>query len=157
MLSWLADAYEGEIQISTGMTTKKELDSIIKLFREKGRARDLVVYHCTSGYPVPFSDLCLLEITGLIESYGSDVKEIGYSGHNLGIAADIAAYTLGATVIERHFTLDRAWKGTDHAASLDPEAFKQLVFDLNAAHEALQYRGKEVLDIEEVQRKKLKW
>jgi N-acetylneuraminate synthase len=157
MLLWLADNYKGEIQISTGMTTKPETEAIVKLFRDKGRIGDLVIFHCISGYPVPFHDLCLLEITGLIEKYGDEAKEIGYSGHHLGIAADVASYTLGATVIERHFTLDRTWKGTDHSASLEPEELKRLVFDLNAMHEALQYRDKDVLDIEDVQRKKLKW
>jgi N-acetylneuraminate synthase len=157
MLSWLAGEYKGEIQISTGMTTKAELRDIMELFRSKGRTKDIVIYHCTSGYPVPYYDLCLLEITNLLAGYGGEVREIGYSGHHLGVAMDVAAYALGATVIERHFTLDRAWKGTDHSASLEPDEFKQLVFDLKAAHEALRYRSKEVLDIEEVQRKKLKW
>ena len=157
MLEWLCDNYDGEIHISTGMTTLKEIDDIVDLFMKKGKNKNLVLYNCTSGYPVPFKDICLLEINNLKEKYGDKVKKIGFSGHHLGIAVDIAAYTLGATVIERHFTLDRTWKGTDHAASLEPEGMRKLVRDLNAVSEALTYKNEEILPIEEVQRKKLKW
>lgn len=157
MLSWLCDNYDGEIHISTGMTTNKEVDDIIDLFMEKGKNKNLVLYNCTSGYPVPPEDVCLLEIRNLIEKYGDKVKEIGFSGHHIGTAIDIAAYTLGATTIERHFTLDRTWKGTDHAASLEPEGLRRLVRDLDIVHRDLTYKNEEVLDIEKVQRKKLKW
>ena len=61
-----------------------------------------------------------MEISRLQEEYGNRVKNIGFSGHHLGIAVDMAAFTLGANIIERHFTKDRTWKGTDHAASLEP-------------------------------------
>lgn len=157
MLSWLCDNYDGEIHISTGMTTNKEVDNIVELFEKKGKNKNLVLYNCTSGYPVPAEDVCLLEINNLKEKYGDKVKEIGFSGHHLGIAIDVAAYTLGATTIERHFTLDRTWKGTDHAASLEPDGLRKLVRDLNVVHNALNYKKDEVLPIEEVQRKKLKW
>ena len=116
-----------------------------------------MIYVCTSGYPVPFSDVCLLEIVRVREQYGSRVKEIAFSGHHLGIAVDIAAYTLGASIIERHYTLDRTWKGTDHAASLEPEGIRKLKRDLMAAYEALTFKEKEILEIEAVQRKKLKY
>lgn len=85
------------------------------------------------------------------------MKQIGFSGHHLGIAIDVSAYTLGAEIIERHFTLDRTWKGTDHAASLEPDGMRRLVRDLNAVHKALTYKKEEVLPIEQVQRRKLKW
>lgn len=157
MLSWLCDNYGGEIHISLGMTTHEEEEKIIRLFENRGRNKDLVVYACTSGYPVPFEDVNLLEISRIREKYGSVVKNIGFSGHHLGIAIDIAAYTLGASVIERHYTLDRTWKGTDHAASLEPEGIRKLKRDLLATHAALHYKEKEVLDIENVQRQKLKY
>lgn len=157
MLGWLCDNYEGEIHISTGMTTKDEIDTIVNFFGERGRSKDLVVYNCTSGYPVPFKDVCLLDILKLQEKYGQKVKSIGFSGHHLGIAVDVAAYTLGAHVIERHFTLDRTWKGTDHAASLEPMGLRKLCRDLRATHEALTYKQKDILDIESVQREKLKY
>ena len=157
MLGWLCENYAGEIQISLGMTTFKEEQQVIEFFEGKGRNRDLVIYSCTSGYPVPFEDIGLLEITRLRESYGQRVKEIGFSGHHLGIAVDIAAYTLGATTIERHYTLDRTWKGTDHAASLEPDGVRRLKRDLEAAWLALHEKEKEILDIEVIQRDKLKY
>ena len=157
MLEILRDDYNGQIQISFGMTTQKEEEEVVKFFEEKGHAKDrLVIYSCTSGYPVPFEDIALLEIRRLYEKYENRVCEIGFSGHHLGIAVDIAAYTLGAKWIERHFTKDRTWKGTDHAASLEPDGLKKLVRNLNATYKALNYKEKEILDIELVQREKLK-
>lgn len=156
MLEYLRDNYFGEIHISFGMTTHAEERKIIDFFKEKNRANDLVIYACTSGYPVPFEDICLREITRIREAYGSEVKGIGFSGHHLGIAVDIAALALGATYFERHFTLDRSWKGTDHAASLEPQGLQKLARDLRHTAMALQYKQKEILDIEAAQRKKLK-
>lgn len=157
MLEWLCDHYTGEIHISLGMTTHEEEEKLIQLFEKKERNKDIVLYVCTSGYPVPFKDVCLLELKRVREKYEKRVKEVAFSGHHLGIAIDIAAYTLGATIIERHYTLDRTWKGTDHAASLEAEGMRKLKRDLMATYEALYYKEKEVLDIEEVQRKKLKY
>ena len=157
MLDWLCDHYDGEIHVSLGMTTHEEEEKLIQLFEQKGRNKDLVIYVCTSGYPVPFQDVCLMEIERVRRSYEKRVKRIGFSGHHLGIAVDIAAYTLGASIIERHYTLDRTWKGTDHAASLEPEGVRKLKRDLMATYAALHYKEKEVLDIEEVQREKLKY
>jgi N-acetylneuraminate synthase len=156
MLSYLCEHYEGELHISTGMTTKAEIEDLVQFFKEKQRLKDLVLYNCTSGYPVPFEDVCLLDIKLLIEKYGQDVKHIGFSGHHLGIAVDVAAYTLGANVIERHYTLDRTWKGTDHAASLEPMGLRKLSRDLRAVHKALSYKAQDILPIEQVQRDKLK-
>lgn len=156
MLGWLCENYQGEIHVSTGMTTKDEIEQLISFFESKGRNKDIVLYACTSGYPVPFEDVCLLEITRLKQEYQSRVKEIGFSGHHLGIAVDVAAYTLGAKWIERHYTLDRTWKGTDHAASLEPAGVRKLVRDLKAVHKALTFKKTDILAIEEVQREKLK-
>lgn len=157
MLEWLCDNYEGEIHISLGMTTHEEEEELIQLFERKGRNKDVVLYVCTSGYPVAFEDVCLLEITRVREKYESRVKQIGFSGHHLGIAVDVAAYTLGASVIERHYTLDRTWKGTDHAASLEPEGVRKLKRNLMATYDALHYKEKDILDVEAVQREKLKY
>lgn len=157
MLSYLCDNFGGEIHVSLGMTTRSEEERLIDFFEKKGRNNDLIIYNCTSGYPVAFKDVCLLEITRIIETYGSIVKEVGFSGHHLGIAIDIAAYVLGASTIERHYTLDRTWKGTDHAASLEPEGVRKLKRDLMASYAALTYKQKEILDIEQVQREKLKY
>ena len=157
MLGWLCDNYEGEIQLSFGMTTYEEEDGIVDFFEKKGRAKDLVLYNCVSGYPVPFEDVCLLEISRIKERYEGRVKAIGFSGHHLGIAVDIAAYTLGANYIERHYTLDRTWKGTDHAASLEPDGVRKLKRNLEAAYKALRPKEEEILPIEQVQRDKLKY
>ncbi len=157
MLQWLCDNYGGEVQLSLGMTTHAEEEKIVDLFVKNGRNKDLVLYDCTSGYPVPYEDICLLELKRLKDTYGSTVKQIGFSGHHIGHAVDIAAYTLGAEVIERHYTLDRTWKGTDHAASLEPEDFRLLVKNLNDTYKALTYKSCEILPIEQVQRDKLKY
>ncbi|NLU47023.1 MAG: N-acetylneuraminate synthase [Syntrophomonadaceae bacterium] len=157
VLGWLCSNYSGDIHVSTGMTTKHEIKSIVDFFIKHKRNHDLVLYHCTSGYPIEFKDACLLEIVRLRKEYGDIVKAIGFSGHHNGIAIDIAAYTLGASIIERHYTLDRTWKGTDHAASLEPDGLRKLKRDLMAAYEALQFKQVDILEIEEPQRRKLRW
>ena len=157
LLEVLRDEYSGDVQISFGMTTHQEERAIVSYFEETDQANQrLIIFACTSGYPVPFESAALLEIRRLYDEYGDRVKEIGFSGHHLGIAVDIAAYTLGAIWIERHFTKDRTWKGTDHAASLEPAGLKKLIRDLNASYEALRYKAGEILDIEKIQRAKLK-
>ncbi|MFA5133313.1 MAG: N-acetylneuraminate synthase family protein [Patescibacteria group bacterium] len=156
LLGYLCENFKGEIHLSFGMTTKAEEKEIVSFFESKGRNRDLVIYSCTSGYPVPFQDIALLEIKRLQEEFGGRVKSIGFSGHHLGISVDIAAYTLGASHIERHFTLDRTWKGTDHAASLEPSGLRKLCRDIENVRLALNHKEKDILDIEDVQRKKLK-
>lgn len=157
MLSFICDEYAGELHISLGMTTRAEEENLVKFLEEKGRAGDVVLYACTSGYPVPFPDVCLLEISRIRNAYGSLVKAIGFSGHHSGFAIDVAAYTLGAEWIERHFTLDRTWRGTDHSASLEPDGLRRLIRNLKATHASLNYKMPEVLPIESVQREKLKY
>ncbi|WP_303317384.1 N-acetylneuraminate synthase family protein [Flavivirga abyssicola] len=156
MLEWLCENYKGELHISTGMTTKDEIEDLVGFFKKYNRSKDLVLYNCTSGYPVPFEDVCLLDINLLKEKYGTDIKHVGFSGHHLGIAVDVAAYTLGANIIERHYTIDRTWKGTDHAASLEPMGLRKLSRDVNAVYKALQFKHQDILPIEQVQRDKLK-
>jgi N-acetylneuraminate synthase len=154
---FLCENYEGEIHVSFGMTTHEEMDRIVQLYEDHKRGKDLVLYSCTSGYPVVFEDMCLLELNNLQEKYGSRVKEIGFSGHHLGIAVDVAAQTLGASWIERHFTLDRTWKGTDHAASLEPDGMRKLVRNSKAIAKSLAHRPTEILAVEVPMRAKLKW
>ena len=167
MQGYLCENYGGEIHVSTGMSTGNEINELVKFYAERGRAKDLVVYSCTSGYPVDFEDICLFEIRNLMEKFGTTVKGIGFSGHHLGIAADVAALAVGRamqadgkgafTHIERHFTLDRTWKGTDHAASLEPDGMRRLCRDLKHVDLALTYKSQDVLPVEQVQRDKLKW
>jgi len=156
MLAYLCENFDGEIHLSFGMTTKEEEEKIVNLFEKYGKAKNLVIYSCTSGYPVPFEDICLLEIVRLKEQFGKRVKAIGFSGHHLGIAIDSAAVALGAQWVERHFTLDRTWKGTDHAASLEPDGVRKLCRDCRVVHKALTYKANDILAIESVQREKLK-
>merc|ERR1711907_756774 len=102
-------------------------------------------------------DVCLLELRDMVSKYSHRVKHIGFSGHHLGIAIDIAAYAMGATWVERHFTKDRTWKGTDHAASLEPAGLEKLCRDLKATYKVMSYKNTDILDVEQVQRKKLKF
>jgi N-acetylneuraminate synthase len=156
MLEFLARNYSGDIHISAGMTTPLELEQIVNLMEAHDAAHRIVLYACTSGYPVPFEQVCLLELRAIEERFGSRVKEIGFSGHHLGIAIDSAAVALGASWIERHFTLDRTWKGTDHAASLEPDGLRKLVRDVHAVSNALTFKEIPILEIELPQRNKLK-
>lgn len=149
--------FAGDIHVSLGMTTHAEEQKLIELFDDHNRTGDIVLYACTSGYPIKPSEACLLEIPRLIEAYGTKVKAVGYSGHHNGIAIDVAAFTLGAQYIERHFTLDRTWKGTDHAASLEPDGVRRLARNLEYTAAALQVKPDEILPIEVDQRAKLKW
>ena len=157
LLKHLCENYSGMVHISFGMTTKDEEYRIIDFFEQYNKLSNLIIYACTSGYPVSPEDVCLLEIKRLGNEYGDKVHAIGFSGHHNGISLDIAAYTLGAEYIERHFTLDRTWKGTDHAASLEPDGLRRLNRDIHNVKKALNYKSSEILEIEIAQRKKLKW
>lgn len=156
LLDFVCEYHEGEIHISLGMTTKSEELSILRALDAKGRAHDAVLYACTSAYPVPAEDVCLLEIQRLSSAYGHEVRAVGFSGHHLGTALDIAAMTLGAAHIERHITLDRRFKGTDHAASLEPDEIGKLACDLAAAGAALTLKRSDILPVELAAREKLK-
>merc|ERR1712070_567960 len=155
----LREEYSGDVHISTGMTTKEEVEKIVKFWEDgKGDAKNrLILYNCTSGYPVPFEDVCLLELRELHARYAHRVKYLGFSGHHLGIAVDVAAYAMGATWNERHFTKDRTWKGTDHAASLEPAGLTKLCRDLKATWKCMTTKTSDILPIESEQRAKLKW
>lgn len=157
LLHLLRDEYDGEVHTSTGMSTLDDVEALVDFFEETGQARErLVIYGCTSGYPVAFHEVCLLEIRRLKEHYSTRIREVGFSGHHLGIAMDVAAFALGATWIERHFTLDRTWKGTDHAASLEPSGLNKLCRDIEAVAQAWQDKPAEMMDIEKDQFNKLK-
>ncbi|MCK5547018.1 MAG: N-acetylneuraminate synthase family protein [Rhodospirillaceae bacterium] len=156
VLDYLYQNYEGEIHISLGMTTAEEEERVVAMAEQYGRGKDVVLYHCTAGYPVDMQDINLHELDRLFDAFGSRVKSIGFSGHHHGIAADVAALTLGATHFERHFTLNRTWKGTDHAASLEPDGFRRLERDLANVSMALNPKKEKILPVEMVQREKLK-
>ena len=157
LLEYLINNYDGQIHISTGMTYKKELESLKRLFKSKNKLKSLVIYSCTSGYPVEANEVCLMELLKLQKIFKDEIFDYAFSGHHKGIAIDISAYTLGATWIERHFTKDRTWKGTDHAASLEAPGMSKLSRNLNTVYDALKFKTQEILDIEKPQRNKLKF
>ena len=157
LLKVLATKFKKDIHISLGMTTQKEISKIFNFFRKYKRQKKLIFYVCTSDYPSKFSDICLLEIPKLKKKYKNKIKNIAFSGHHLGISIDNVAFALGANIIERHFTLNRTWKGTDHAASLEPEGLRKLKRDLNNTYLSLQEKPKnKILNSEIFQRNKLK-
>ncbi len=125
-------AHDGEIPllISTGMSTFDEIIEALELLWTD----DIVLMHCRSTYPAALGELNLNMILTLAQRYGVPV---GYSGHETGIATTVAAVALGACVIERHITLDRAMWGTDQAASLEPTGFARMVKDIRAVEQAL--------------------
>lgn len=113
------------IILSTGMATMAEVQDAVQLFIAAGvRKENLIVLHCNTEYPTPMKDVNLLAMNYLREAL--DVG-VGYSDHTLGIEVPVAAVALGATVIEKHFTLDRNMEGPDHKASLEPAELKAMV------------------------------
>ncbi len=156
LLEFLCESYRGDIHLSLGMTKKEEETKIIKIFKKNNKLKNLVLYACTSGYPVKFEEVYLGEIKRLRSKYIREVKGIGFSGHHLGIAIDIAAITLGANWIERHFTLDRTWKGTDQVASLEPDGMRKLVRDTINVQKSFEYKPKKLIETELITRDKLK-
>lgn len=152
LLNYIFNNYSGDVHVSTGMTTDQERTELM-FFLAPFSSR-VVMYHCTSEYPVPFERLFLLEIPKLINM---DLwKDVGFSNHGYGIAADVAAYTLGANWIERHFVDDRTLKHSDAAASLECDGLKKLCRDLKAVQKALSHKKEEMTQEEIVQRNKLK-
>ena len=122
------------IVLSTGGGTFREIDAAVELVT--CYTHKLALLHCTAAYPVrDFSELNLACIAAMRERYPELV--IGWSGHDSGIAMAVAAYTLGARIIEKHFTLNRANKGTDHAFSLEPAGLSKLCRDLSRSAAAL--------------------
>ena len=138
------------------MTTAEEMSELCAWIAHKNVKERVVLYHCTSKYPCPFEDLHLLEIESLSVRYRGSPIRIGFSNHGKGIAADVAAYTLGAEWIERHFIDDRMVRHTDASASLEPQGLSKLVRDLNAVYRALDHRPAQMDADEQAQRDKLK-
>jgi N,N'-diacetyllegionaminate synthase len=111
--------------LSTGMANLKEVDSALELLFAAGmRKKDVTVLHCTTEYPAPMNDVNLYAMVTMRNAFGLSV---GYSDHTLGHEVAVAAVTLGACVIEKHLTLDNSATGPDHAASLEPNEFNDMV------------------------------
>jgi YrbI family 3-deoxy-D-manno-octulosonate 8-phosphate phosphatase len=116
------------LMLSTGMSTNKEIEDAVNLVRSFDKNYPLMIAHSTSAYPCKPEELNLKMVETLTNKYPG--VPIGYSGHETGLATTVAAVTLGATFVERHFTLDRAMWGSDHAASVEPQGFQRLVRDI---------------------------
>ncbi len=122
-----------EVIISTGMSTLDEVDAALDVLRRNG-ARKVTLLHCTTNYPTPMQDVNLKAMDTMREHCGC---EVGYSDHTRGIEVPIAAVAMGATVIEKHFTLDRNMAGPDHKASLEPDELKDMVLAIRDIEQAL--------------------
>lgn len=156
VLDFLSKKYNGDIHISTGMTSSKELDEIINFLNKRKSLKKVVLYSCTSAYPAEIKDVKLLDILNLKKRYGKYIKAIGFSGHHKGVSIDNAAVVLGATWFERHFTFDRTAKGTDHAASLEIDGLSKLRGRLDLTSQVMDYKPKNILKSENFQRNYLK-
>jgi N-acetylneuraminate synthase len=137
------------ILLATGMSTIEQVDHAVEILGKE----DLILLHATSTYPARYEDLHLKCIPWLARRYGIPV---GYSGHETGIASSVAAVALGACVVERHITLDRAMWGSDQAASLEPNGLIRLIRDVRLVEAALGCEEKQLLDVEISNQKKLR-
>ena len=114
-----------QVILSTGMSTLKEIGDALKILINAGTPKaKIIVLHANTMYPTPMKDVNLRAMQSIRDKF--DIS-VGYSDHTLGIEVDIAAVALGASIIEKHFTLDKKMDGPDHAASLDPSELKAMV------------------------------
>lgn len=137
--------------ISTGMSSLEEIDLAVNIFKKNECSFE--VMHCVSTYPMEDTDANLNCISTLRERYGCDV---GYSGHEVGLAVSYAAAALGITSLERHITLDRSMYGSDQSASIEPPALRSLVDAVRKIEQAMGHGQKYVLDSEVPIAKKLR-
>ena len=121
------------VVMSTGMCEMAEIEAAIKVLRENG-TKDIKLLHCNTEYPTPFEDVNLKAMKAMRDAFG---LEVGYSDHTKGIEVPVAAVALGATVIEKHFTLDRNMEGPDHKASLEPDELASMVSSIRNIEKAL--------------------
>jgi len=137
-----------EVILSTGMATIDEIKDTVKVLTDNGISKDkITILHCNTEYPTPMEDVNLKAMLHIQRELGVPV---GYSDHTLGIEVPIAAVALGATVIEKHFTLDKTLPGPDHKASLEPEELKAMVMAIRNIEKAIGGSGlKEVSKSEE--------
>lgn len=128
-----------EVILSTGMATIEEIKDAVKVLTDNGVNKDkITVLHCNTEYPTPMEDVNLKAMLHIQRELGVPV---GYSDHTLGIEVPIAAVALGATVIEKHFTLDKTLPGPDHKASLEPEELKAMVMAIRNIEKAIGGSG----------------
>jgi N,N'-diacetyllegionaminate synthase len=117
--------YRRPVILSTGMSTLGEIEAALEVLEQSGVGRErITVLHCNTEYPTPMTDVNLRAMQTIREAFG---VRVGYSDHTQGIEVALAAVALGATIIEKHFTLDRKLPGPDHKASLEPDELKAMV------------------------------
>lgn len=121
------------IIMSTGMCSMDEIHAAIDVLRKNG-SKDIKLLHCNTEYPTPFEDVNLKAMQSMRDEFG---LEVGYSDHTKGIEVPIAAVAMGATIIEKHFTLDRNMEGPDHKASLEPNELEKMVTCIRHIENAL--------------------
>lgn len=134
------------LMLSSGMSTMHEIEDAMKLVYDFDKNYPVMMAHSTSAYPCKPEELNLKMIPTLAAKYPE--APIGYSGHETGLATTLAASVMGATFVERHFTLDRAMWGSDHAASVEPQGFQRLVRDIRDVEIALGDGVKKVYESE---------
>ena len=132
LINYLAD-FGKPLIISTGGGYQEDIDRVVESL--EGKKSQYSILQCTAGYPPTWNELNLGVISTLRNKFPNPV--IGFSSHDNGIAMSVAAYALGARIVEKHFTLNRTLKGTDHAFSLEPQGLSKLVRDLDRLHAAL--------------------
>lgn len=146
-----------KILLSTGMSTLEEVKKAVNWIEVMGN-KQIVLFHCTSNYPAPFSSVNMKAMLTLRDEFGYPV---GYSDHTKGIEIALMSVAYGATVVEKHFTYDRNAEGPDHKASLEPDELKQMVESIRHIEQAMGTGKKMPSDSElstrEVARKSLVW
>ena len=128
-----------QVILSTGMTTISEIKDAVTVFTDAGIPKEnITILHCNTEYPTPMDDVNLKAMLHIQEVFGT---EVGYSDHTLGIEVPIAAVALGASIVEKHFTLDKKMNGPDHSASLEPDELKAMVSAIRNLEKALSGSG----------------
>uniref|UniRef100_A0AAG5CT14 AFP-like domain-containing protein n=1 Tax=Anopheles atroparvus TaxID=41427 RepID=A0AAG5CT14_ANOAO len=129
------------IVISTGM---QDWEHVCLMYRTFQHRANVALLHCVSAYPTPPEDT-MLQLIPLYRRHFPELT-VGYSGHELGLQLTVASVALGAKIVERHFTLDKSWKGTDHRASLDPTEFSRLVRYIRAVEGTVPHTADSVME-----------
>lgn len=124
---------EKPVIMSTGMSEMSEIDDAIKVLKDNGTS-EIKLLHCNTEYPTPFEDVNLKAMQTMQDVFGF---EVGYSDHTKGIEVPIAAVAVGATIIEKHFTLDRNMEGPDHKASLEPDELAEMISCIRHIEQAM--------------------
>lgn len=139
-------SYHQPVILSTGMCTMDDITACLKVLTDNGLTKEqITILHCNTEYPTPYEDVNLKAMQTIADTFG---VKVGYSDHTRGIEVPIAAVALGATVIEKHFTLDRTLPGPDHIASLEPDELKAMVSAIRIIEKALGSAEKRVSDSE---------